>query len=181
MTEITSAFVRNETLESKVRENIKNMLRYINQINYHAWADLSFALQHFWVQDQKYLWSSDPGVGYDIGVPETVRRILDNQFGGRKFISDTFQDLYEIRMLMTVGYLLGTDYLNPIWVRNPDWSTDQTGVVYDEHGRNQLEGEIRRDLAKEVGITDSKEIRAIRFNHRNVKKFVEKHGLQPAY
>ncbi len=61
------------------------------------------------------------------------------------------------RDLMIEGYLLGTDFVSPLWVmkQGGKWKPqdlEQTGVVQDEHGANQLEGELKRFWAYKSGM-----------------------------
>lgn len=101
-----------------------------------GWNSLSWALHHGWVQDSKYLLSQKEG--FDVGVSETVRVMLDPD------LHDTpvrrigpFKDYHTFRQLLIEGYLLGTDFVSNVGNR----------VVPDEDGRNQLEGELRRFCA----------------------------------
>jgi hypothetical protein len=158
-------------------------------IGYNAWTALSWALQHRWIQDYKWLFSEINK--NEIGTPYTVRIMLDlsdlmsetNQF--YTFSEETDRSDYqkigtrglfmfsdrveperasEFYKLMVEGYLLGTDFVSPLWVMKPNgkWlpsDLEQTGVVQDEHGANQLEGELRRYWAQKRGIKQIKEIR----------------------
>ena len=50
---------------------------------------------------------------------------------------------------MAVGYLLGNDYVSPMTITYPDGTRVQNGIVWDVHGANQLEGELRRHWVRE--------------------------------
>lgn len=145
-------------------------------IGYGGWTALSWALHNGWVQD--YKWYLSEINKRDIGTPFTVRMMLDfaglmaatNQFytfseeadrpegervgtRGLFMFSDRVepQKAPEFYRLMVEGYLFGTDFVSPL----------RRGVVPDEHGANQLEGELRRHWAnkneliqpREVGLT----------------------------
>jgi len=137
-------------------------------IGYRGWTALSWALQNGWVQDYKYSLSQKEG--RDIGTKETVEAIvypwsctkdrLDLLSQGALFL---FQDRLEMKKrdkavkLMIEGYLMGTDFVSPLWVMS-NGKMEQTGIIPDEHGENQLEGELRRYWAKEKEILPSEVI-----------------------
>lgn len=111
--------------------------------------------------------------GQDVGVPETIREMLrtseldniaeyseasssvgDIGMIARRVPQEKLDDFYQ---LMVEGYLLGTDFVSPLWVMKPDGKYTpsdlvQTGIVQDEHGKNQLEGELRRYCARVTEI-----------------------------
>lgn len=115
-------------------------------IGYEGWEWMSWALHHGYVQDHKYFLSQK--AGHDVGVPATATSLIYARVDNlSKVLEETRATLKNIEQLMTVGYLLGTDYVSPIWVRRPKDPQNkwiQTGIVPDEHGTNQLEGELRR-------------------------------------
>ena len=61
------------------------------------------------------------------------------------------------KRLMIEGYLLGTDFVSQLWVR-VNGEMKQTGIIQDEHGANQLEGELRRYWANKNGILQPREV-----------------------
>ena len=129
-------------------------------IGYSAWTALSWALRNGWVQNYKWLMSER--LGRDVGVPETVDRmlapvdnLLTNHTKSRRdyFLSTSdimafnvnmFADKcrgihdwefgYNFRNLMIEGYLLGTNFVDKGYPI----------VVPDKDGKDQLEGELRR-------------------------------------
>ena len=142
------------------------------------------ALQHQWVQE--YKWLLGERLGRDIGVPHTVGTMLRLSLGmqDKKYFptlgpddATGFRGLSmfdrarpeltgELYQLMVNGYLLGTDYVSPLWVMKPNGTEKpehlvQTGIVPDEHGANQLEGEIRRHWARRKGIEQPESISSI--------------------
>jgi hypothetical protein len=170
-----------------MEERIAIPERIENLIGYGAWTALSWALQNQWVQEYKWLFSRSFAFG-DVGVPETVKRMTgevywidpSNHFLGGTRTFPYGRDLARgawhmfnercpiatddvFKKLMMEGYLLGTDFVSPLWVMKPNgrWKpTDlvQTGVVCDEHGQNQLEGELRRHWAYWEHIPDPRSV-----------------------
>lgn len=121
----------------------------LDKIGFHAWERLSWALHKGWVQDYKYFMSRDSG--YDIGTPKTVEKMCCETmaFGFYPLNIDFIfnhqvktPSIREFEKLMIEGYLLGTDFVSPIKVRIN--GKTQYGIVPDNHGKNQLEGELRR-------------------------------------
>ncbi|MBI3035460.1 hypothetical protein HYY71_03985 [Candidatus Woesearchaeota archaeon] len=164
---------------------------------YDAWTALSWILQHQWVQDTKWLISQrnrrrNVGSIRDIGTPFTVEQLLNpltSEFKDvlpselSEFLERVPKDsLEEFRKLMIEGYLLGTDYVSPLWVMKPGGRVKpadlvQTGIVEDTLGGNQLEGELRRYWINERFIYDpSYWIFPIRADH--VAGYCDKHSLQ---
>ena len=98
--------------------------------------------------------------GYDIGTPETTRRMLDTSHMHDNDDAREIQNYLamagkfglvksNLPLLMAVGYLLGADYVSPMTITYPDGTKVKDGILWDEHGKNQLEGELRRFWARE--------------------------------
>ncbi len=149
-------------------------------IGYSGWTALSWALHNGWVQNYKWLMSER--LGRDIGVPETVERMLAPVNGLLK-ISDEARKEYllstgdimafnvnmfadkcqnvdgrNFRNLMIEGYLLGTDFVS-ILGSHEDYKYRDcrkgfmlNGIVPDRDGKDQLEGELRRYVSGRYGI-----------------------------
>ena len=115
-------------------------------IGYEGWAWMSWTLHNGYVQDHKHFLSQT--ADYDVGVPVTVTSLIDKRLNGLKEILEwNYIDLNRLQQLTTIGYLIGTDFMSKLWVRrpnDPDNKWIQTGIISDEHGANQLEGELRR-------------------------------------
>ena len=138
-----------------------------------GWSALSWALHNHWVKDYKWYFSELDKNKKDIGTPSTVAMMLDlcclmkitNQF--YTFSEETDRSEFEkvgtrglfmflervnpedalgFYKLMVEGYLLGTDFVSP------------TRAITDEHGANQLEGELRRYWADKNGIISPREV-----------------------
>ena len=135
------------------------------KIRWDAWAKLSRVLQMGWVQDYKHLFSKK--YRYDIGTPETVKIMLNPELDiygvlsksisyalgiKREDISaevDNYREYFE--NLIIEGYLLGTDFISPIGMREKIEPFKRTWIITDEdgeNGENQLEGELRRYWAR---------------------------------
>ncbi len=140
-------------------------------IEYKGWTALSWALHNHWIKD--YKWYFSEMTEKDIGVPFTVAMMLNlcnlmketNQFytfseepnreefqkvGTRGLLMfldrvdpNNAQQFYE---LLVEGYLLGTDFVSPV------------KAIPDEHGANQLEGELRRYWVNKSRKTDQMDI-----------------------
>ena len=141
-------------------------------IGYSGWTALSWALHNGWVQNYKWLMSEK--FRRDIGVPETVERMLAPVDGLLK-IADVYQresllstshimsfnvnmfadkcagvDGNNFRNLMIEGYFLGTDFVSTLSDHRRGFRAD--GTIYDKDGKDQLEGELRRYWSKFYGI-----------------------------
>lgn len=146
-------------------------------IGYSGWTALSWALHNGWVQDYKWLMSKR--LGRDIGVPETIERMLAPVDGllevdqlRRDYLLSTADimafkvnmfadkchgiDGRNFRNLMIEGYLLGTDFVSPLRVRDRKGLVKFDGIIHDEHGKNQLDGELRRHWSGLYGIGPEK-------------------------
>lgn len=137
---------------------------------YDAWAKLSWMLQHQWVQDTKYLISKRRN--RDVGTPFTIDQILNPQTSEYKDLLPSLNpDLLrsvpegkreEFRRTLIEGYLLGTDYVSPLWIAKPGSrdkfppNLEQTGRVPDSNGGTQLDGELRRYWADKRFIFDQR-------------------------
>lgn len=130
--------------------NIVSVLpkRINDKLGYKAWTALSWALQHQWVQDYKYLFSeaiSKKGGGgrlVDFGTPKTVKYLLfktgliglsdeehdiklsslvRDDFGSYIFTSSRIgkERVQDFYELMVEGYLTGTDFVSKLWVMKP--------------------------------------------------------------
>jgi len=155
----------------------------LRQIGYDGWAVLSWALHKGWLQDHKLRFSQSEG--RDVGVPETVRRMMEPKYmdadrdsraikdylsKGASFNVDTFH------LRMIEGYLLGTDFVSDMQVRYPVGSVIPNGIVPDEHGINQLEGELRRYWAQEKKLPDAA-IRNIPLDERVLDFYIDRHAF----
>ena len=133
-----------------------------------------------------------------------LRKIIDLEEKAFKYLnstndilSDSFihilydrcniSEFKEFRNLLIEGYLLGTDFVSPLWI-NVNGQREQTGIISDEDGANQLEGELRRYRAMKNGISQPVTIKIneeILDNYRkdflipyaSSTKFAEKLGL----
>ena|SRR3989338_2765552 len=161
-------------------------------IGYTAWSALSWALHNGWVQDYKWLFSEREG--RDIGVPETVERMTGWDGRGVFYNDDPLlsrgtyfvfmdrcykdgKDIKDFRNLMIEGYLLGTDFVSSLWVKVDGQKEEQTGIIPDQHGRNQLEGEMRRYWAHKQGIQNPSEIQVTK---EIIEDYCISNGLQEA-
>ena len=157
-------------------------IKVVEAIGYDGWSALSWALCNGWVQDYKHLLSEKEG--RDVGVPETIDLMLHPENDKHQVLSRgamymfpsrvKSEDYGRFRNLMIGGYLLGTDFVSTI--DKPNHGITQ-GVIHDEDGENQLEGEIRRHLA---GIVNVKPFQVILTTSR-VLIYCEKFGLEDAY
>ncbi|MBI3035158.1 hypothetical protein HYY71_02445 [Candidatus Woesearchaeota archaeon] len=166
----------------QLQETIQIPERVEQAIGYEAWTALSWALHNQWVQDYKWLFSEM--TKSDVGTPRTVQTMLhlsdlmratgqfytfseeadrpkNQKIGTRGLLMFTHRvkphQAQEFYKLMVEGYLLGTDFVSPLWVMKPNGrgklqDLEQTGLVQDAHGLNQLEGELRRYWARKNGI-----------------------------
>ena len=135
---------------------VKVPQRILDLIGFSGWEALSWVLQNQWVQEYKLFWSNRDG--YDIGVADTVSRILNPKIMSENEVSIEnhcriasnvrARDVSNFKDLMIEGYLLGTDFVSPLWVKADDGALVQTGVIKDEHGNNQLMGELARYYMK---------------------------------
>lgn len=153
----------------------KSMLERVG--GYEAWTALSWILQHQWIQDIKwsvgiahvfgasnqYLPNADYVVQHMVWSPRgRIQRFMPADLPG--FLSRVpTHKRGEFEKLLLAGYLLGEDYVSPLWVMKPggkDKSVDlvQTGVVTDFNGANQLEGDLRREWARMYGIKDPNQV-----------------------
>lgn len=141
-------------------------------IGYSGWTALSWVLHNGWVQDYKWLFGQLEG--RDVGTPETAEAFLYPWSSGSQRIKILergalylFQNRLEMKKmdaakkLMIEGYLLGTDFVSPLWVKT-NGKREQTGIIQDEHGANQLEGELRRYWANKNGIIQPREVELTR-------------------
>ncbi len=180
-------------------ERVQVPQEILDRIGYEAWEPLSWALQNQWVQEYKWLMSKSSG--RDIGVPDTVtammmlgRGMLEKDYfltsgpsdetGFRGLIKfESIKPIYTggVVQLMILGYLLGTDFVSPMKVKRfrPDGSHEivQTGIVPDEHGANQLEGELRRQWARVEGIRQPEAISGIPITHRLLEDYCRTYVL----
>jgi len=113
--------------------------------------------------------------------------ILSNGFIHILWDRCNLNEFKEFRNLLIEGYLLGTDFVSPLWI-NVNGKTKQTGIIPDGDGANQLEGELRRYWAMKNGISQPVTIKIneeILDNYRkdflipyaSSTKFAEKLGL----
>ncbi len=140
-----------------------------SRLGFDEWKALSWMLQHEWIQNTKFKISAKEGE--DAGTPFTVDQLLNPTSGYGDLLpdKDELSDLLarvppekrlDFRRLLIEGYLLGTDYASPLWVQRYDWqgkpvgSLEQTGIVQDRNGANQLTGELKRYWIRERGIFD---------------------------
>jgi len=115
-------------------------------IGQDGWQQLSMYLHYGYVQDAKHYLSEKRG--YDVGIPEAVWHLCNPSRG----LSEPSSDEH-FRRLLTIGYLLGTDFVSSTWQKiDSQRGWEQTGIVPDEHGDNQLEGELRRYWARKTGL-----------------------------
>ncbi len=105
-------------------------------ISYNAWTGLSRVICEGWIQNQKWLMSETSG--YDVGTPETIRRMVEENPTNSRGVVYVVQyrvkqhEIADFVRLTSIGYLLRTNFNMQL----PD--------LEDEHGRDQLEGELRR-------------------------------------
>lgn len=126
-----------------------------DRISYTAWTGLSRMIWDNYVPNQKWLMSQTEG--HDIGVAETVRRMVeDNPLNSRGIdylvrMRVTKDESKEFKRLLIIGCLLGTDFV-----------TENMPPVNDDHGPNQLVGELRRYWATTKGIARPETIQLTR-------------------
>ncbi len=111
-------------------------------IGEEAWSGISWVICHGWIAGYKQQWSQNG----DIGVPETVAKLSSwsplSEEVSDKIHSRVRQDqLADVRWFLTIGYLLGTN-----------WSGNNQHYDHvDEHGEDQLVGELKRYWARKRG------------------------------
>lgn len=157
-------------------------------IGYDSWTALSWALQNGWVQDYKWCLSEmnkeDISTPFTVRMMLYLAGLMkatngfytyDDEAGrperqkvgtrGLALFSEKVepQKALEFYRLMVEGYLLGTDFVSPMRVMRPGgiWKPEdleQTGIVQDMDGANQLEGELRRYWAKKKGIAQPRDV-----------------------
>jgi len=121
-----------------------------DKISYTAWTGLSRVICEGWIQNQKWLMSES--MGYDIGTPETVRLMVEKNPTNSRGVFYVVQhrikrhEIADFERLTAIGYLLRTNF------------NVQLSALEDEHGRDQLEGEVRRYWARKNGILQPKEV-----------------------
>lgn len=148
--------------------------RVLDSVGYPAWTALSWAIHHGWVREYKLYMSQEmarihPGKYCDdVGTPLAVQSMIQvargnvylgyaqddddlvNSMGLELFAKrvprDKNTEFYEF---LCEGYLLGTDFVSPIQLRE-NGDLLPLGVVPDEHGVNQLEGELKRYWGKKI-------------------------------
>ena len=121
--------------------------RVKDKIDCRIWLFMCSILNNHCVQYYKYHLSEEKGM--DVGVPATIDMMLSRDRSHFRGVD---------RALMIEGYLLGTDFVSPLWVRTAEGSESQTGIVPDEHGANQLEGELRRYWANKHRIDNPRSV-----------------------
>jgi|SRR3989344_5310362 len=80
---------------------------------------------------------------------------------------------FELRNLLIEGYLLGNNFLGTMRVRK-NGKMHSNGVVPDQHGKNQLEGELRRYWGKRIGMEPSE----IHINDSVLTTYCDENGLK---
>ncbi len=174
-------FKHTKTTETQTIENLVDP-KIIGEIGYDGWELLSGALHQGWIQDAKLYLSRDKGI--DAGVPETIKSMMSELYQFKQFFATkgTGANKEALEKLLITGYLLGTDFVSPFRVKQPDGQRKPTGIVPDEHGANQLEGELRRFWAVERGTPKQSEaIGSIKITPLNLKQYCERYGLLEAY
>ena len=110
---------------------------------------------------------------HDIGTPSAVEYIVDCSLTWFRYdhpLNRVGEDPLRrrIKALLTIGYLLGT-------------SKDGTPVVIpDEHGANQLEGELRRYHAMQQDIFFDSTIKNLQLTPEIVDAYCAQYALQEA-
>jgi len=133
---------------------------------------MRWALNSGWIQSYKSQISKREG--YDVGVPATVdcmlhaamfdvsskhyehvRDVLNSELS-RLTKGVRAQKTKELRTLMIEGYLLGTDFHMGIMPAQHSRPAENyvRGLVRDEHGTNQMEGELKRYWARKQDVRD---------------------------
>ena len=111
-----------------------------DKISYTAWTGLSRVICEGWLQNQKWLMSET--IGYDIGTPLTVGLMVErnptNSRGVTYVVRNRVKhnEIADFIRLTAMGYLLRTNF------------DVQLPPLQDEHGQDQLEGELRRYWAR---------------------------------
>ena len=195
---IAQMFVRGSKsgIEDLIPQKIKD------DIGVPGWNVLSWGLHHEWVQTAKYF------LNYNAhrdaaGVPEAVKSLASDirhyyrseiykseishvyqsqrRFSSSSEITEDSQILDAIQRYMVIGYLLGTDFVSPMRARQPNGRVAQSGTVPDEHGLNQLEGELKRFWARERGVKDTVAIGTLRINPLVLEQYCDRYGLADEY
>ena len=121
-----------------------------DKISYNAWTGLSRVICEGWIQNQKWLMSE--ARGYDIGTPETVKLMVEENPSNSRGIIYVIQyrvkphEIADFERLTAIGYLLRTNF------------NMQLPALEDEHGRDQLEGELRRYWARRHSIANPSDV-----------------------
>jgi len=135
--------------------NIKLPSEVSDKISYTAWTGLSEMVWKGYVSNQKWLMSQADG--YDIGTPETVRRMVEENPTHSRGVDYTVRmrvtrdEAKDFERLLVIGYLTGTDFV-----------TENLPAVPDEHGPNQLVGELRRHWARKTRIDHPEKVELTR-------------------
>ena len=151
-------------------------------IGYSGWTALGWALHNGWVQD--YKWPIERML-----VPvDSLLKINDNlcreyllstadimAFNVNMFADKCYGiDGRNFRNLMIEGYLLGTDFVSPLRVRDPEGFVKCDGIIRDKNGINQLDGELRRYWSGTYGIRPEK----VKLHRQEVFIYCENHKLR---
>ncbi len=101
----------------------------LSRIGYESTAALSVIIAM--VVGHKYMWSKD--AGFDIGTPNTVRRIMgDDSYGRGRWFDIKPEHEKTVEQLAVVGFLIGEDFAG------------RAIVVPEQNGMSQLEAELFR-------------------------------------
>src|SRR3989344_1031996 len=140
------------------------------KISYTAWTGLSRIICEGWIQDQKWLISRTKG--YDIGTPETIRLMIEENPTNSRGVVYVIQErvkpheIADFIRLTSIGYLLRTNFNKEL----PD--------LKDDHGQDQLEGELKRYLARKQGKVHPAEVE---ITSEAVNDYCMTNGLNGAY
>jgi hypothetical protein len=90
--------------------------------------------------------------GYDIGIPETIRLMVEKNPTNSRGVSFVVQckvkphEIEDFIKLASAGYLLRTDF------------NKQYNPLSDSNGKDQLEGELKRYWARKNSIQNPNEV-----------------------
>jgi hypothetical protein len=159
------------------------------------WTAVSWVLNHGFIQNCKWLWAereAQLGSKDYYGTPNTVEQILGIAEGMKKseaifnsFSHEGLRGLYilaeriapadmeDARKLLIEWYLMGTDSVNPMRVII-DGKANWSGIVPDQHGANQLEGELKRYWAHHNRYADPRNVDVTRIV---IEHFCRQYGI----
>ncbi len=134
----------------------------LERVGKNNWAMLSFALHHGWIEDFKYFRSIKEG--RHINAAEAARMMVDPNDEDGLYLNQKEGNRDDICKLFAIGYLLRTDFVS-------SWED-----IPDEHGSNQLEGELKRFEAERISASPHQ----IRITREIASDYCRKYNLEEA-